>query len=201
MNEPFKMPPKRPATQAAEGLPRWHWTVAELERIAAAGFFTEYDEFELLGGEMVPMSPEGRRHLIVRVELAFRLTELALAAGGLMVASKPQFNLSSDSYLKPDILVHPRSINTYDLRPADALLLVEVADTSLRYDITTKMPLYAEHAVPEYWVIHAATLMTMVHRRPSGNVYAFVEEVSPGEQLVPALVPELAISLGALALD
>jgi len=75
MNEPFRMPPKRLATQAAEGLPRWHWTVAELERIAEAGFFTEYDQFELLGGEMVPMSPEGNCHVIVRVELAFRLTE------------------------------------------------------------------------------------------------------------------------------
>jgi Uma2 family endonuclease len=78
---------------------------------------------------------------------------------------------------------------------------VEIADTSLRYDIKTKMPLYAEHGVPEYWVIHAATLMTTVHRQPSGNVYAFVEEVSSDEQLVPALVPELAISLRALALD
>jgi Uma2 family endonuclease len=201
MNEPFKMPPKRATTRAAEGLPRWHWTVAELERIAAAGFFTEYDQFELLGGEMVPMSPEGRRHVMIRVELAFRITELALAAGGLMVAVEPQFNLSGDTYLKPDILVHPRSINTYDLRPADALLLVEVADTSLRYDVKTKMPLYAEHGVPEYWVIHAATLMTTVHRQPAGNAYELVEEVSPDMLLVPALVPQLAISLRALALD
>jgi Uma2 family endonuclease len=198
MNEPFIMPPKRPATQAAEGLPRWHWTLAELERIAQAGFFTEYDQFELLGGEMVPMSPEGDRHVIVRVELAFRFSRMA--SDGLMVAVEPQFNLSSDTYLKPDILVHPRVIKTPHLRPADALLLVEVADTSLNYDIKTKMPLYAEHGVPEYWVIHAATLMTTVHRRPSGNIYAFVEEVSPDEQLVPALVPELVISLGALAL-
>ena len=200
MNEPFTMPRKRPATQAAEGLPRWRWTVAELERIAEAGFFTEYDQFELLGGEMVPMSPEGRRHVMIRSKLALHLSGLALASGGLMVVSEPQFNLSSDTYLKPDILVHPIAIETYDLRPAEALLLVEIADTSLRYDIKTKMPLYAEHGVPEYWVIHAATLMTTVHRRPSGNVYAFVEEVSPDEQLVPALVPELEVSLGSLAL-
>jgi Uma2 family endonuclease len=201
MNEPFRMPTKRLTTQAAEGLPRWRWTVAELEQIAQADFFTEYDEFELIGGEMVPMSPEGNRHAIIRVELAFRLTELALSAGGLMVAVEPQFNLSSDSYLKPDILVHPRIIKTPLLRPADALLLVEIADTSLRYDIKTKMPLYAVHGVPEYWVIHAPTLMTTVHRQPAGNGYASVEEVSPDKQLVPSLVPELAVSLGALALD
>ena len=120
---------------------------------------------------------------------------------GIMVVSEPQFNLNGDTYLKPDILVHPGSINPYDLRPADALLLVEIADTSLRYDIKTKMPLYAQHGVPEYWVIHAATLMTTVHRQPSGNVYAWVEEVSPDKLLVPVLVPNLAVSLGALALD
>jgi Uma2 family endonuclease len=199
MNEPFKMPPKRLATQAAEGLPRWRWTVAELERIAEAGFFTEYDQFELLGGDMVPMSPEGRRHLTIRGRLSLRFSQMA--PGSIMVASKPQFNLSKDSYLKPDILVHPFAIETYDLSPRDALLVVEIADTSLRYDIKTKMPLYAAHGVPEYWVIHAATLMTSVHRQPSGNVYALVEELSPDERLMPMLLPELALSLGALALD
>jgi len=199
MNKSFKMPTKRLATQAAEGLPRWRWTVAELERIAEAGFFTEYDEFELIGGEMVPMSPEGNRHAIVRAELAFRLSRMVSET--LMVAVEPQLNLRSDSYVKPDILVHPRVIKTPHLRPVDALLLVEIADTSLRYDIKTKMLVYAEHGVREYWVIHAATLMTTVHRQPAGNGYAFVEEVSPDQQLVPVLVPELALTLGALGLD
>jgi Uma2 family endonuclease len=199
MNKPFRMPPKRPPTQAAEGLPRWRWTVAELERIAEAGFFTEYDEFELIGGEMVPMSPEGRRHVRIRAKLALRWCRMA--SESIMVASEPQFNLRSDSYLKPDILVHSFAIETYDLRPPDALLVVEIADTSLRYDIKTKMPIYAQHGVPEYWVIHAATLMTTVHRQPSGNGYAFIEEVSSNEKLVPILIPELAVSLAGLALD
>ena len=118
-----------------------------------------------------------------------------------MVAVEPQLNLRSDSYVKPDVLVHPRLIKTPHLRPAEALLLVEVADTSLSYDIKTKLPLYAAHGVPEYWVIHAATLMTKVHRRPVGSEYASVKEVPPDDQLVPALVPELALSLGALGLD
>jgi Uma2 family endonuclease len=200
MNEPFVMPPKRPPTQAAEGLPRWRWTVAELERIAEAGFFTEYDEFELLG-EMVPMSPEGRRHVRIRSRITLHLSGLATAAEGIMVVSEPQFNLSIDSYVKPDILMHPIAIEPYVLRPADALLVVEIADTSLRYDMKTKMSLYAGHGVPEYWVVHAATLMTTVHRQPAGSVLTSVEEVSPGQPLVPMLVPELALSLGALALE
>jgi Putative restriction endonuclease len=156
MNELFTLPPQRPTTQAADGLPRWSWTVAEIERMDAAGFFTEYDQFELLGGEIVPMmSPAGRRHETIRLEVAHRMARLA--PDDVMIASEPQFNLGPDTFLKPDILVHPHAIKTYDLRGADAWLLIEVAETSL----------------------NAATLMTTVHRRPSANAYADTEEFRP----------------------
>src|SRR5580692_4380084 len=72
MNEIFFPAPERPTTQAAEGLPRWCWAVAEIEKLAAAGFFRENERFELVGGEIVPMSPKGIRHEIIREELAFR---------------------------------------------------------------------------------------------------------------------------------
>ena len=200
MNERFTLPPQRPTTQAADGLPRWCWTVAEIERLAAAGFFSEYDQFELLGGEIVPMmSPAGRRHETVRLELGHRMARLA--PEDVMVAQEPQFNLGPDTFVKPDILVHPHAIKTYDLQGADALLVVEVAETSLSYDLKTKLPLYALHGVPEYWVINAATLMTTVHRQPEGNTYAVAEEVSPDARLVPSRAPELAISLGELDLE
>src|SRR5215475_2514146 len=130
MNELFTFPPRRPTTQAAEGLPRWCWTVAEVERMAVAGLFSEYDQFELLGGEIVPvMSPASRGHETVRLELAHRMA--LLAREDIMAAQEPQFNLSSDTFVKPDILVHPHAIKTYDLQGRDALLVVEVAGTSL----------------------------------------------------------------------
>ena len=66
MNEAFTPPLPRPTTRAADGLPRWRWTVEEIERIAAAGFFRGDERFELLGGETAPMSPKGRRHEIIR---------------------------------------------------------------------------------------------------------------------------------------
>jgi len=56
MNELFRPAQQRPTTQEAEGLPRWRWTVAEIEQLTAAGYFHEDDRFELLGGEIVPMS-------------------------------------------------------------------------------------------------------------------------------------------------
>lgn len=167
--------------------------------MAAAGYFHEDERIELLGGEIVPMSPKGRRHEMLRDELTFRFTRLAPA--GIFLAAEPQFNLSQDTYTVPDILVRPAAIKTYDLQGADALLVIEVADTSLSYDLKTKMPLYASHGVREYWVINVVTLMTTMHQQPSGNAYAVTEELPPDARLVPLLAPELAVSLKALSID
>jgi Uma2 family endonuclease len=197
MNEHFKFPPQRPTTQAAEGLPRWRWTVAEVEQIAAHGLFTDFDQFELLGGEIVPMmSPAGRRHETIRIKLGDRMT--VLERKKFLVAPEPQFNLSPDTFVKPDILVHPRSIDTYDLQGPDAVLAIEIAETSLSYDLKVKMPIYALHGVREYWVINAITLMTTVHREPTGNSYVDVKEFSSAERLIPSLAPGLAVSLGEI---
>jgi Uma2 family endonuclease len=198
MNHMFLSTNGRPSTQAAEGLPRWRWTVAEIERVAAAGLFADCDKFELVGGEMVPMSPRGRRHESIRLELSYRWSRLV--SENVMVAAEPQFNLDADTYLHPDILVHPRATATYDLRGPEALLVVEIADSSLSYDLKVKSSLYAANGVPEYWVINAVTLQTTVHRQPSEKGYA-ASEVFPGSaRLVPLLLPELAIALNELGL-
>jgi Uma2 family endonuclease len=189
----------RPTTRAADGLPRWSWTVAEIERMAAGGYFRAEDRFELVGGEIVPMSPKGRRHEIVREALAFRFSRVA--PEGVFVASEPQFNLAEDTYAVPDILARPAAIKTPDLRGGDALLVVEIADTSLAYDLQTKAQLYASHDVREYWVINAATLVATLHTEPSGASYATIREIGPGGLISPASAPALAVSLAALDLD
>jgi Uma2 family endonuclease len=200
MHECFAVPPPRPTTQAAEGLPRWRWTVAEVERIAAHGFFTEFDQFELLGGELVPMISAASRHEeTIRIELAYHMAQLTEKK--LLIAQKPQFNLNSDTFVKPDVLVHPRALKTYDLKGAEALLIVEVAETSLSYDLKVKMPTYASHGVREYWVINAITRMTMIHRQPAGNDYGYKVEFPSTERLIPSLAPALAVSLNELDLD
>ena len=166
--------------------------------MAVDGYFREEEQFELLGGEIVPMSPKGRRHEIIRGELAFRFTRLA--PDDVFVIAEPQFNLADDTYLNPDILVHPASLKTPDVRGADALLVIEVADTSLSYDLKSKVPLYASHGIPEYCVIKASTLMTTVHLRPAGRTYDSINELSSDARRVPHLAQSLAISLNELTL-
>ncbi len=128
------------------------------------------------------MSPTGRRHEVIREELSFRFTRAAPES--VFISQVSQFNLSEDTYVVPDILVRPAAIKTYDLHGSDALLVVEVADTSLRYDLNTKAQLYALHGVPEYWVIHTGTLLTTVHRRPSASAYTEVTQISGDAELV-----------------
>jgi Uma2 family endonuclease len=200
MSERFVMPAPRATTQAAEGLPRWRWTVAELERLDAAGFFTEYDRIELLGGEIVPKPERAERsHEIIREELVFRMK--LQAPKHVMAAPGPPFNLSADTYVKPDMVVHPRTIRSYDLRGNEALLVIEVTEAAtLDYDAKTKASLYASYGIPEYWVINALTLVTTVHLQPDGNVYASIKASPSTERLVPSLVRELALSLNELDL-
>ena len=199
MNQHVRLRPEgRPTTRAAEGLERWRWTTADIEHMARLGIFGERDRFELMGGEIVPMSPVGQRHERV-VERLQRLL-VRRAPPGLWVAKEPQFNLDENSYRKPDLLAAPEEIDTYDLRGPAALLVIEVADSSLAYDLGVKAAEYARYGVREYWVINAWTLETIVHREPGPEGYASRSSHPPTEQLVPHLAPSLAIRLAELGL-
>lgn len=199
MNKHVLFPKQRVPTQAAEGLPRWRWTTAELEAIDKLGLFGEYEHFELIGGEIVPMSPTGRRHEIVCVELAdfFR----KLLGETARVAEQHQFNLAPDTYTEPDILVHPRSIKLPDVDGAAALLLIEIADSSRNRDLTQKAALYALHGVRDYWVIDAWSLETTIHRDPEAGGYRSIAQLAGSEPVTSLLVPQLSVRLAALDLD
>lgn len=198
MNEHVKIGRRRPTTQAAEGLPRWRWTTAELLRLVEAGVLDPDEKFELIGGEIVPMSPKGRRHELVADELNHHWKPLT--PSGIRVSVERQFNLDESTYTDPDLLVCPASIKSYDARGETALLVVEIADSSWKKDTVTKAGSYAQFGVREYWVINAETLMTVVHRDPAPGGYASIVERSPDEQLTPLLVPALAVRLADLEL-
>jgi Uma2 family endonuclease len=198
MNEQLRAGRQRPTTQAAEGLPRWRWTTAELIRLTDLGVFTAEDRMELIGGEIVPMSPVGRRHEVVADELAQYFTPLLPKT--VRLTTERQFNLSDETYTKPDICLWPATIKAPDVRGDTVLLIVEVAQTSLKFDTSTKAALYASHGVRDYWVINAETLETKVHRGPAPSVYAETRTLTANEVLVPLLVPQLSVRLESLDL-
>jgi Uma2 family endonuclease len=196
-----KLSPAQPVvrtTQAAEGVPRWRWTTAELLRMCELGLFDENERVELIGGEIVPMSPTGRRHEVVADELA--LMWQPMLPPDRAISQEKQFNLDDETYTKPEIMVRPRAIKAPDVRGDSALLIVEVADSSLSYDLTIKAATYALFGVREYWVVEAWSLITHVHREPTASGYASVVEVPADIAQAPLLVPELRVTMGRLDL-
>jgi Uma2 family endonuclease len=199
MNEQLRPASLPLTTQAGKGLVRRRFTVAEIESMVASGILADDERLELVGGELIPMSPKGIRHETIRTELAFHTTRRVPYT--LRVAAEVQFNLADDAYLVPDILVYPAATRVHKVRGNDALLVVEIADSSLAYDLGTKAGLYAAGGVGEYWVINTRTLATWVHAAPSRSGYADLAEVPASSRLTPRAIPELAVSLADLDLD
>jgi Uma2 family endonuclease len=185
-------------TTAAEGLPRRCFTVAELEQMVAAGILHEGERIELIGGEIVPMSPKGNHHEILKTALtiywARRLPE------DLQFTTETTFRLSEDTYLEPDFVFYPKTVGWMGLSAATAKLVVEIADSSLSYDLGRKAALYSAFGIAELWVINAVTLETRIHREPTPTGYRSAVDWSSSQRLVPASTPALAVVLSELEL-
>jgi Uma2 family endonuclease len=199
MNELSPVRKPRPTTQAAEGVPRLRWSLAEFERLTELGIFTEDDRIELIGGELVPMSPKGNRHETVKTKILNwmmrRLPE------GLELSIELGWRADDDTYLEPDIVVFPVAREVSLVAPGDMLLVIEVGASSYGFDTGRKSQVYAALGVRDYWVVNAANLETRVFREPSANGYRATTQVAPGETLTPLLVPPLALRLADLGLD
>ena len=199
MNEIPRQPRVRPTTQAAEGVPRLRWTVAEFERLAELGIFTEEDRIELIGGELVPMSPKGNRHEIVRAALHNWLRRNLPDA--IDYHAEPGWRADGVNYCEPDFLLGKKGFSPTSTRPGDIDLVIEVAYSSLRFDTTVKANTYAALGASEYWVVNARTLVTRVHRDPSASGYGSAVDVEPSQVLVPLLLPSVTLKLGDLKIE
>jgi Uma2 family endonuclease len=105
------------------------------------GVMEEDERVKLIGGELVPMSPKGSHHEVVKIALLRRWCRVA--PDDVDLAPETTFRLSEDTYLEPDVVVYPRATGLGGLTGANALLVVEIADSSLRYDMGRKAALYA----------------------------------------------------------
>jgi Uma2 family endonuclease len=198
MNEHLR-PDRLPGTtQAAEGLPRRRWSVAEIEAMVAKGILDEDERFELIGGEVVPMSPKGARHELVKIALN-RFFQRA-APDHLEIAPETTLRLDKDTFVEPDFCVFPRGLDLKALNGGAVLLAVEVAGSSLAYDTGRKSRIYAAYGVREVWVINANTLVTRVFRQMGPRGYKSARNKAYGRRLEPEHAPELAVSLVDLGL-
>lgn len=199
MNELFQPRQFEPeTTQAADGMPRRPWTVAEIEAMVAAGIIDAHERFELIGGEVVPMSPKGARHEVVKIELNRHLQRTV--PDDVQVAQETTLRLDEKSFIEPDFVVFPRSVPVEDLRGHHVLLAIEVADSSLHYDLGRKIGIYAAWGIAEVWVIEAETLVTHVFRKLGTEGYGDRFAAKPDDTVAGALVPRVQVSLAVLGL-
>ncbi len=178
-----------PVTNAAEGLPRRRFTVVEVESMVAAGVLADGERVELIGGELVPMSPKGNRHEVVKTELLERWYRAL--PDDCKLTPETTFRLSEDTFLEPDVVIYDRAKGLKGLSGESVLLVVEIADTSLRYDIGRKAALYASFGVRELWVIDAVKLTMRVFRAPSAEGFRDSRDIAANDYATPLVAPAI----------
>jgi hypothetical protein len=160
------------------------------------GILHEDARVELIEGEIIDMPPIGSLH----AETVAHLLRQACGEQALVATQNPVF-LDPYSEPQPNItLLRPRA-DFYRIShptPADVLLIVEVADTSLAYDTQIRLPLYARHGIPEVWLVDLANHQLIVHRSPTPDGFQDVWSLADLSAVTPLLLPNVAVNLSGL---
>ena len=187
------------AIESTDVLRRHRLTVAQYQRMGEAGVLGPGDRVELIEGELVDMAPIGTRHAST-VKRLNQIFSAAVGAHGIVAVQDP-LRLDDHSEPEPDLmLLRPRD-DFYAAAhpvPADVLLLVEVSESTARYDREIKVPLYARHGVPEVWVVDLDERTLRIYGAPLAGAYTRVSATTTPGVLAPALLPELRIDLAPL---
>ena len=191
----------QPAPQA--GVQRYHFTPDQFEQLGQMGLF-DHLRVELIGGEIVQMPPIGPEHSVGKT----------YTASAWQRRKQPKWHVRVDDPLRlgdsepvPDVAIVPGKPSDYRTHhPPTALLVIEIADTSLEYDRTEKMSLYAAAGIPEYWIVNLVERCVEVYREPVAPVagtafnarYRALRYYGLDEVVSPLFEPTLEIPVRAL---
>lgn len=131
------------------------FTVAEYDRLAELGFFEEDDRVELIKGEIYQTVAKGTAHSVCETLLFRELIKLLINRA--LVRGQQPVIISEYSEPEPDIAIVRNVDDNYlsaHPNPSDILLLIEIADSSLKYDKEIKLPIYAEAGIADYWIFN-----------------------------------------------
>ncbi|MCC7220465.1 MAG: Uma2 family endonuclease [Candidatus Contendobacter sp.] len=145
------------------------WSYQEFESLAEMDFF-DGDRVELIDGEIFHMAPQSSRHATILSLAAEKLRTIYQV--GYVVRTQLPLVLDDFTAPDPDIAVVTGTLLDYlNAHPVHAILVVEVADSSLRHDRERKRIRYASAQIPEYWVINLPENCLEVYRRPVHGDY------------------------------
>ncbi len=182
---------------SAAEISRHRWTRSEY-----ALLYDSEIRCELIEGEIYDMSPSKPRHAAVTNRLA-RLLNGMLDEATFTVGSQTPVVLSDISEPEPDVWVAHHPYRVFIARkpePVDLSLVIEIADTSFRFDRDVKLPMYARAGVAAAWLIDLNTNTVTVCVNPLDGTYQSVATVGPDGELSLPWGGVLAVS-GALLLD
>jgi Uma2 family endonuclease len=179
--------------------PRKRWTRSEFDALSSSGVLDD-QRLELVEGELINKMGKKRPHVnsVVLLErwLEGVFGELFVnTAAPIDVA--PEDNPTSEP--EPDLIVLKRDLSHFrqeNPRPEDLHLVIEVADATLGFDLTTKAALYARAGIADYWVLDVAARRMIVHRDPRGEQYVSIAAYACEERVAPLAAPASELRIG-----
>jgi|SRR5579871_4011794 len=179
---------------------RIQWTCYQYHAMRDAGILV--GRYELIEGEIISKMGQNRPHMIVIVLLSEWLRQLF--GGAFVQPQGPIQTALSDADIsepEPDIAVTVQPATAYVENlpaPFDLVLVVEVSDTTLRFDRTAKAALYARAGIREYWVVDIIGRQVFVHRQPASEGYAEITAYGPDEMIATLARPNDAVRVAEL---
>ncbi len=183
-------------TAAPPGVAKHLFSVTDYHRFGEAGILSEDDRVELINGEVVEMSPIGSLH----AACVDGLVGLLHKAVGTIAQVRAQNPIQVDEHTEPqpDITLLKKRDDRYALahpKPSDVLLVIEVADTSIEYDRSVKLPLYARAEIPETWLVDLNEQAIEVFSAPRNGQYQTSRQYRRGVTIPSASLPSLSLSV------
>jgi Uma2 family endonuclease len=185
--------------EEAVEIKRRRFTVDEYDEMTRIGLFRKNKHIELIEGDLIEMAAMYAPH----ISTVMRISEVFIERFAKKVNVSIQCPLRLDQHTEPepDIAVLKRRDDFYiDEKPAakDALLIVEVADSSLLYDRRIKLPLYGKHGVPEVWIINLRDKVIEASRQPFEKGYRQTTLYQQGDLISAEAFGDIAFSISEM---
>ena len=179
--------------------PRKRWTRKEYRKLIDNGYL-EDGKVELVNREIFHKMGQGRRHIIAIMRV---IKALEAAFGYERLQSQGTLPLAENGDPEPDLAVLVRSIEDYvDEEPsaADTVLVLEVSNSTLTFDMTDKLLQYGSQSIPEYWVVDLPNRLLHVFREPTADGYASETILTTAEAIQPLGAPDAVVQVADLLL-
>ena len=165
---------------------------AMLDALIEAGTLRD-KRYELIQGRLIEMSPAKNLHGKIHSAIVFRLN--AMGGERFEYGIDVAFNLDDETTVAPDFIVLPKGMSSDDANGPDAVLVVEISNSTLKQDLEPKARVYAMHGVTDYWVVDIPNRLIHVHRGPGPTGYATVVARPWSEPVTALNAPALTLSL------